>query len=718
MAEEQVPVESKNAESDQSPPQETTKEKILDEQDKQIALVTKRFATLYAADSTSLTKEKTELEMLSKKLSEATHEFGKTRIRNHAKKNKEQQPYTVDSVLQHAEQEKTRKTKEKIKDRHPLSRDHYTWPAPKHLPSWVNPPEESYEEFDPNAIFDYDDDLVPVEQAKINIAEEVLGSGENTKENETIAADAITSPEKNLQVSYVFPIRGEISNLNFFFQLRDLSRQTGIAKDSYEVIYVRNNKPEDVALRNDAYEENNTLLAAIQYIKGETDTPPQNLNGVQKDILEFAKKSNLRIHTVMLPTRFFADRPGKNIERSRAYGQNIAKQRFESIGRNGAIVPLDGDMRIDPHATEEISKQLLSDSDAGMLDLFWDSIPGEGGELLFRTTFSHRFDFNNLLLYDLVQHKRPTFHFYAVKANSVNIFDPEEYTADTRDILTPLEDTGQIKHVNNVKIYTQDRAKPYNTAGGFAELRGYGLKNHSDHLFDKYNSKCVHPFYNILVELYNRDKDNPAIKEKTISLLQRYSPEHKRYPPEHKWVDEILQRIENGENLVQNVSAYDMDSLKVDPRTYAESLYHIFNELLTDQSKDIFEKVVGAELRREKLRQRLIQHNVRELLQKTYSLPHRDKVEFSDLFAERPTKINQLEVFLHQNTWILSELTAVRQEYSSPEEAYQWLQRKYPDFLSSFENTPYAYPNAVVLGVIKFLEEAREYPDELPDKIL
>lgn len=33
--------------------------------------------------------------------------------------------------------------------------------------------------------------------------------------------DALKPPEKNLRLSYVIPIRGEVNNGNFFLQLRD-----------------------------------------------------------------------------------------------------------------------------------------------------------------------------------------------------------------------------------------------------------------------------------------------------------------------------------------------------------------------------------------------------------------------------------------------------------------------------------------------------------------
>lgn len=514
--------------------------------------------------------------------------------------------------------------------------------------------------------------------------------------------NALTTPKRDLKVIYVIPIRGEVDNGNFFLQLKDFTRQRVVGKDEFEVIYVRNNKPEDIITQNQFYRENVTILSAIEYIQGSSDVIPAGLEYWQVQILQSARANKLRAQTIATPTKFLSDTDvDHNIESSRVLGENQAVERLRSVGIDGAIVMMDADTRIHGDSTRQVAEQLVDNPNIGMLKIPYDMIPGEGGREIFETTALNRFINNCTTIRNALRGWQDA-GWYAIKAESLGIVDPSMASVYQRDAIQPTQ--GDVKLASGIIFWTEDRARPRDIGGQFGSRR----YNHLDDNYNKHNEefKLEHPALTLLLDIYENNLGNADLRSKVSQQLETYFSTE-------QWFPEIKAKILRGESvsyyqILLNARHQNLVSAK----QYAELVYSIMRNL-SSESNDGFNDIVIAEVERERRRHNMVINSVHRLLSNAYTLPTGRKLRIEDIQAT-PHKQTLEAHFLQANPWIIEALQQARATYDSQAEAFLALQLQFPEFLLTFEDTNYTYANALILGIARGMDQVRLHPSDFP----
>ncbi len=526
---------------------------------------------------------------------------------------------------------------------------------------------------------------LPEEQAQVPTEKTIFDS------STMLINDGTLPPENELRVSYVVPIRGEVDNGNFFLQLRDLTRQTGITKDAFEVLYVRNNKPGDIQSQNGYYIENQTILSVIRYIQGVTNDLPTGLDDWQKDIVSLARNSKLRVQTISIPQELLSDTDVEaNIEGSRVTGENYEIERYRGIGANGAIVMMDTDTRIGLNTSQQIMTQLVDKSDVGMLMVQYDLIPGEGGEALFKTASHERFIHNRENV-DTALAGYQSSGWYAIKADSLGIRDSRTASGSSRDSMHPIK--GKSVLATDIRLYSQDRARPGTEGGSFGHQRF--LEGITPDDIEEY--RYEYPA-NILLHLYK-------INITDESMRRRIAQATRTLFPGVNWIDALEKQMIEGDTIYKIIPYDDKDMYVLSAKEYAEVTRNIIRELFPE-STQILEEYVEAELKREAMRHASSITMIRQLLRSVYQLPRGTTVTLQSIVGEN-SQNTRVYNFLRDNQWVIDILQRVRLEYDSQEEAFTYLQGEFPDFLLPFEETEFVYANAMILGTARFVNMHR-----------
>lgn len=266
--------------------------------------------------------------------------------------------------------------------------------------------------------------------------------------------EGLKSPEHDLKITYVIPIRGEIKNGNFFSQLNDFTNQREIEKTAYEVIYVVNNPKNNDDIHNKYIFENDLINQSIQYIQGEREHVPYELAAWEEKIVKRARQNRLRVHNLeVVDDHFDKSEFGNTIEGVRIAGENAVKDRFQALGRDGVIVTFDADTRLGVHTTRQIQEQLYDQPDVSMLRIFYDlhPTPGEGTAEHTASSAQERF-FHTCGNIQLLLDKDHMKGWYAIKAQALE----KRSTRDTslsglRETLGPT--TGQVSVAQDIKLY-------------------------------------------------------------------------------------------------------------------------------------------------------------------------------------------------------------------------------------------------------------------------
>lgn len=516
-------------------------------------------------------------------------------------------------------------------------------------------------------------------------------------------------PDNDLQVTYVVPIKGEIKNGNFFNQLKDFTRQRG-EKNTFEIIYVVNNRENDVVIRSDEFYENQLLLSIVAFIAdNNSEKLPDGLEDWQREIVLLAKDKGLRIQALDHSSTglLYTTNTGNTIENARAIGEGLAIDRFSEtkIGEGGGVVVLDADSRIDQLMTESIIEQLVKRDGVGMLRFGYDLIPGEGGEGIFREVSRKRFEhifvsylYDFLLNGNLERGKS----WQAVKVNAMEKKDSESASGWQLHSRQPLRGDEVVAHTTRIRV--KDRARK--TGGAFGSMRLRELER-SRQAGTSQNQEIgkypVTDFFTYIYFLLKEDKISSKLRERIISTIKTFFPSG--FP-----------NSIHEEQLLKDIPVNF--STKITAREHGELIFQIMKDLLDDNPKELaeLESTVATELRREKFHHEIIRGNIKRLVRSSFRYDHRLTVDnIGQILEARDENRNTAILhFLRTNTWILSALNKIREETSDSLDAMETLENDFPSFMLDFDSTEFGKSIGTILGLLSYLKKARDDKDGFP----
>lgn len=509
--------------------------------------------------------------------------------------------------------------------------------------------------------------------------------------------DGIRPPELNLHIAYVIPIRGEVSNGNFFKQIRNFTNQRRADKNSFEVLYVRNNPDNNFEIHDRFEPENQTVFEAVQFIQGARDELPDQLEAWQADILTRAKQNRLRVQTLDIKTSTLVGRDdfGDYIDGSRVVGENLAVERFRMLGRNGAVVTLDADTRIGAETTAQVREQLLDDPHVDILRISYDyqRTPGEGDNRLFHTSPAHRYGkmMENI---NYAVRGRERSGWYAVKSESLGTRTTIGYKlAGRRDLLLQ---NNNVKQSHGIHMAVQDRARDFGVGGGYGSIRKKGLVSiYAEPEVDELNK--VHPAFLLLPQIYERYKGNERIREVTVGLLEKYFAQF-------SWLLPVRARAEIGGRIMDDLLVRRHNLPDLTPDQVASVTYDLVAALSGERREEL-ERIVSERVQVEAEHHEVHRAAIQRALERAFQLPGDHNFTVEDLQAE-PGQTEEAH-FIRMNPWLIKEIQDRRVGYS-PQTAMGVLIEKYPEYCQPFSETHFMKANAILAGVNAFVEAHKD----------
>lgn len=500
--------------------------------------------------------------------------------------------------------------------------------------------------------------------------------------------DAMLPPEPTLQVSYVIPIRGEVTNGNFFKQLRDFTNQRRIPKENFEVVYLRNNPPNDAEKEARYEQENAQVLASIEYIQGSREELPDELEPWQEKIIKRAKENRLRVQTrhVSVDGEYNGSHRD-NILIIHKIGENVAVNRFRKIKVNGAVVIVDADYRIGAESTHNIVTQLLDDPEAGMLriPILLHPMPGEGGKELVKTSPMEQFS-NAARVLEITVRGRQSGGWYAIKSESLGIQRPyDEDLTSHRDILRPSE--GIVKPSHDIKFYTKDRALPTGEGGEFS-LRRQGQ------LHEIKKIKLQHPALTTLVDVYERYPASVHIRSVAAGIFQ----EQFGTKP---WAADIIKKVQAGEAIRGAMIWIAEDTPDVSARDYVTLMEGIMRKLVGEDNVATFERTVAQERRIQELWHLKRMNAIENIVEKAYKQSDDQSLSANDIL---PSPQSEDAHILKLNPWMIDEVNQLRKTTPDKKTGLLKLRSDYPEYLSQYEQTEFIQGTAILHGINTYLE--------------
>lgn len=506
--------------------------------------------------------------------------------------------------------------------------------------------------------------------------------------------DTVPEVSQELKVVYVVPVKGEVSNGNIFQILKDLLRQD-CAIDDFELVLVVNNTQEEIG--GELFHENQTILDIAAYMNGQSDLPA--LQSWQAQIVEMAKKKQLKVVALDHSSVGFER---KNISKARTIGDNLAIDRLSEadIKGEGAIVLMDIDTRIGRSSTTGIIDSLVQDKNVGMLKVQYDTIPGEGGKNIYRTSAERRFFKAVSRVSDYG--RPPTALWYVIKASELGKEDPEKAMVSLRDNQKSRRTT--LNAPSSVSFHTQDRARPGDVGGQFGERRLTFLDDD-----DTPTENIEHPVLGFIGAIYRigNGKNNVQFRRLLVDYLSTFDGFSQR----------ISDALAKGESIThfREIRALEKNN-KVDVHDYGDTLLKMLRDLLGDIAPTelaLLERKVVENKRRERMRHELARNSILKILEKVFPvLEVQHQISKDDFVGQLSEK--ELD-FLRRNNWIIDEINQAYEVGDSFEEVVAKLTLVFPDILKTFDDTRYGRSTAICFAVTQFFEEAWNNPQTYPE---
>ncbi|MDD9898325.1 MAG: hypothetical protein OXU45_04910 [Candidatus Melainabacteria bacterium] len=304
---------------------------------------------------------------------------------------------------------------------------------------------------------------------------------------EDIAADrsSLPAPKAELELVAVVPISGELSNSNFFLQLKDLAR-LNLEPERFELIYVVNNTKASKKNLRDNYRENQLILDLIQYLNGETVDLPSRLQAWQAEIIEEAKRKKINIRSLDLSSEGVSE---KNITRDRIQGHRLAHRRLAETG-DGIVITLDADTRFRQDLLQNTIDQ-INTRGLNMINFVPDyqlsETPKSRGMDFALSHPEHRFKHHYFKLARLLSCPTRS-NWKAYRASSLDL--PVRFDLDSHAIMHSLEPSSHVGRAYGFELYTSDRARDHDTGGqcGATRLTDFVNQDYESEAFRAINA--------------------------------------------------------------------------------------------------------------------------------------------------------------------------------------------------------------------------------------
>lgn len=512
--------------------------------------------------------------------------------------------------------------------------------------------------------------------------------------------DEIIAPQSpDLKLVFVVPIRGEVSNGNFFSLLKDMMRQTA-AKSTFELVLIVNQ-----GTNYRFADENDQIINMAKFLNDLGPLPfSESTDQWKNELLETARGAHIKVTALPRLDRY----QSMNIEVFRAIGNYYAAERLKAseFGLNGAVCVLDADTRISANTVQTIIDQFANHPEVGMLTINLDMYPGEGDEGIWTSNPFERLDLlsNRLKSFGKPSRSHP---WHAVRASQLKLPDLATLNArDSESTLLHLKDYLSLPREYQTRVMppavsfiTQDRARPESVGGitgsaRFSEIKdgispGRNLEHPLDSLIHNGHLKSLDRSSPIRQKIDGLYKNKFGITPKDMALgteARRKADRVKAKDFGYMWFMTLIA-------LMEGVAPAELDEL---------------------------EDCVLKTLRAERLRHKLFRSKTHSFFRQCFDYLKMNREQKITLttktaqafipFHERPF----FTTFFGKADWLVGMINFAIERCEDFESFLEFFENRFPEFLRPFQDTECGETNAYLLGLSRYFEHATNNPEKFP----
>jgi hypothetical protein len=549
----------------------------------------------------------------------------------------------------------------------------------------------------------------------MNTGESILSATPQQEVRLELPKDSLIEqrPNQLMRLCVVVPMYAEYENGNVFRLIESFTKQSA-PPESYEVICLVNNTPDAVRTRSNGYVENQLTLAIGKYING-GGALPEGLNDYRRGALEKAKEKGIVLHMVDFSTTGVE----RNIGKIRDIGLEEATRRFQTNGQGqeGLVAQMDADTIVEPHYVEKIL-QYFSDPKVESLFINLDYFTSEGTEDLFRTSFHHQYQIAfdqwiNTLGNSKVEVGGPQTIARVKAYQRIGGIVHQDMAEDFR-LSESLSNQTEYRFAPDIRVYTSDRARE---EGYDARMRLERMTGEEEFRFNGDMTYLMPRVMFLIRELEALARTNPtalASEEQVKTIFDRYGVPFNYSKFREKVLDKSSKTRDGQERpLEMKVRLFTTEFIgETGVQTYAKSNEYVddavrtFMAILPPVETAKLEELVRQNVLRASVRLGQSRTAIREAIELVYK---KGSVSAQD-FLQTP----KTQEFIERNPWLIEKLNMLRKTHTSPEEAISELQKEFPEWTESFENSRLRRGTAVLQALTFYLREARNNPEEYP----